>query len=173
MHTVSATRTIDSPVGAVWNVIDDFGNVHRYHPGLKHSEGINDVATGVGAERRCDFYDGNTIHEELIERVPERRAAQNVFDLGSLPLETVVGSMDLEPIDGHSTEVTMTLSFVPKYGPVGWLMAKLMMERQLRGLSEDILAGLDTHLQTGEVVGPNGAPETEDAGSSAMAAETR
>ena len=163
MHTVSATRTIDTPVATVWNAIDDFGNVYRFHPGVEHSERINDVATGEGAQRQCDFYDGGVIREEIVERVPERRLAQNVFDLGSLPLKEMVGVLDLEPIDENSTEVTMTMSFVPKYGPVGWLMATLMMKNQLRTLCEDILAGLDTHLQTGEIVGPDGTPETADA----------
>ncbi|MCU4719645.1 hypothetical protein [Halapricum hydrolyticum] len=75
----------------------------------------------------------------------------------------VVTSDDLEPIDENSTEVTFTMSFVPKYGPVGWLMAELMMKSQFRDTEEDILAGLDTHLQTGEVVDQDGNPETADA----------
>ncbi|MDS0478588.1 hypothetical protein [Natrinema sp. 1APR25-10V2] len=48
-------------------------------------------------------------------------------------------------------------------------MIKVMMKRQFRDLAEDILAGLDTHLQTGEIVGSDGNPETADA-PSAMAA---
>jgi len=162
MHTVSATRTIDTPVATVWTAIDDFGNVYRYHPSLEHSESITDVATGEGAKRQCDFYDGNAIREEVVESVPEQRLVVNTFDLGSFPLKENVARVDLEPIDENSTEVTMTMSFVPKYGPAGWLMATLMMKNQLRDLVEDILAGLDTHLQTGEIVGPDGTPETAD-----------
>ena len=169
MHTVSATRTIDIPVATVWNAIDDFGNVYRFHPSLEHSESINDVATGEGAKRQCDFYDGSVIREEVVESLPEQRQVSNVFDLGSFPLKEMVGRLDLEPIDENSTDVTFSMSFVPKYGPVGWLLAELMMKRQFRALAEDIIAGLDTHLQTGEIVGPNGIPETVDA-PSAMAA---
>ena len=163
MHTVSATRTIDTPVAAVWNAIDDFGNVYRFHPKVERSKSINDVAAGEGAKRQCDVYDGGVICEEVVESVPEQRQVINVFDLGSFPLKEMVGRLDLEPIDENSTEVTMTMSFVPKYGPVGWLMATLMMKSQLRTQCEDILAGLDTHLQTGEIVGPDGTPETADA----------
>lgn len=163
MHTVTATRTIDMPVATVWNAIDDVGNVYRFHPQVEHSQSINDVATGEGAKRQCDFYDGNTIREEVVESIPEQRQVTKVFDVGPLPLKEVVGRMDLEPKDENSTGVTVNMSFVPKYGPVGWLMAKLMMNRQFRDLSEGILAGLDTHLQTGENVGPDGTPETMDA----------
>ena len=163
MHTVSATRTINASVATVWNAIDEFGNVYRFHPKVEHSESINDVATGEGAKRQCDFYDGAAIREEVVESVPEQRQATNVFDLGSFPLKKMAGRVDLEPIDENSTEVTMTMSFVPKYGPAGWLMAKAMMKSQFSDLAEDILAGLDTHLQTGEIVGPDGTPETADA----------
>ncbi|SEL78594.1 SRPBCC family protein [Haloferax larsenii] len=170
MHTVSSTRTIDTPVATVWNTIDDFGNVYRFHPDLEHSENINDAVTGEGAQRQCDFYDGGTIREEVVESVPEQRQVTNVFDLGSFPLKEMVGGFDLKPLDENSTEVTFTMSFVPKYGPVGWLMAKVMMNGQFRDIAEGILAGLDTHLQTGEVVGPDGNPEMEDAAPSARAA---
>jgi uncharacterized protein YndB with AHSA1/START domain len=169
MHTVTATRTIGAPVATVWNAIDDFGNVYRFHPDLEHSESINATTTGEGAQRQCDFYDGGTIREEVVESVPEQRQVTNVFDLGSFPLKEMVGDFGLEPIDESSTEVTFTMSFVPKYGPVGWLLATLMMKSQFRGIAEGILAGLDTHLQTGEIVGQNGDPETADA-STAMAA---
>ena len=163
MHTVTATRTIDAPVASVWNAIDEFGNVYRFHPKIEHSESINDVATGKGAKRQCDFYDGAVIREEVIESIPEQRQVTDVFDLGSFPLKNMVGRLDLEPIDENRTEVTMTMSFTPKYGPVGWLLAKSMMKSQFSDLTEDILAGLDTHLQTGEIVGPDGTPETADA----------
>ena len=163
MHTVSATRTIHAPVGTVWSTIDDFGNVYRFHPDLEHSESITDVATGIGAQRRCDFYNGSVIREEVVESDPEQRHVTNVFDLGSFPLKKMLGGFDLEPIDEDSTEVTFTMSFVPKYGPVGWLMAKMMMKSKFRDLSEDILAGLDTHLQTGAIVDQDGNPETAKA----------
>ena len=171
MHTVSATRTIDTPVATVWNAIDDFGNVYRFHPKIEYSESINDVAAGEGAKRQCDFYDGAAIREEVVESVPEQRHVTNVFDLGSFPLKKMVGRLDLEPIDEDSTDVKMTMSFVPKYGPVGWLMAELMMKRQFRDLVEDILAGLDTHLRTGENVGPNGDPVPVDAPSAIAACD--
>ena len=169
MHTVAATRTIDMPVATVWNTIDDFGNVYRFHPKLEHSGSINDVATGEGAKRQCDFYDGYAIREEVVESVDRERLVIDTYDTGTIPLRENVTRMDLEPIDENSTEVTMTMSYVPKYGPVGWLMDKLMMKSQLRDLLEDILAGLDTHMQTGEIVGRNGNPGAADA-STAMAA---
>ena len=173
MHTVSATRTIDSPVATVWNALNDVGNVYRFHPMVEFSESINDVTTGEGAKRQSNLYDGGALLEEVVESDPEHRQVVNVIDAGPFPLKEAVATFDLKPIDENSTEVTMTMSFVPKFGPVGWLMAELMMKNKLRAMCGDILAGLDIHLQTGEIVGANGNPETEGAGLSATTAETR
>ena len=170
MHTVSATRTIDSPVSTVWSALDDVENVYRFHPMVESSESITSIKTGEGAQRRSKLYDGGALVEEIVESDPEHRQVVNVIDTGPFPLKQADATFDLKPIDEKSTEVTMTMSFVPKFGPVGWLIAKLIIENKLRTMCGDILAGLDTHLQTGEIVGPNGNPETEDAGLSATAA---
>jgi uncharacterized protein YndB with AHSA1/START domain len=162
MHTITATRTVETPVATVWDVIDDFGNIYRYQPTVEHSETINDVVAGKGARRRWDFYDGGSILEEVVESLPEQRQVVEMFDFGPLPLRESVGSFDLDPLDRNTTEVTMTMSFVPGHGPVGWLMAKLVMERQFRGIAEGVLAGLDTHLQTRATVGRNGGPDSTD-----------
>lgn len=169
MHTVSAIRTIDTPVATVWNTLDDFGNVYRFHPKVEHSKSISHITNGEGARRQSDYYDGSVIREEVVKSVDRQRQVIDTYDTGPGPLRKNVTRIDLKPIDEHSTEVTLTMSFVPKYGPAGWLRATLMMKSQLRDLSEDILAGLDTHLQTGAIVGRNGNLETADA-PSAMAA---
>jgi hypothetical protein len=46
---------------------------------------------------------------------------------------------------------------MPKFGPLGWVMGKLMMRpmllRALRGLTK----GVDDHMSTGAIVGKGGA----------------
>lgn len=163
MHTVSATRTIDTPIATVWNTLDDFANVYRFHPKVELSKSISHITNGEGARRQCHFYDGGAIREEVVKSVDRQRLVIDTYDTGPIPLRKYVTRIDLESLDEHSTGVTLTTSFVPTYGPVGWLRATLLLKRQLRDLSEDVLAGLDTYLQTGEIVGRNGNPETADA----------
>lgn len=162
MHTVSAIQTIDAPVATVWNVLDDVGNVYRFHPLVESSESLSDITTGVGAKRQSNLYAGGALLEEVVEADPEHRQVVNVMDAGPFPLKEAVAIFDLEPIDENSTTVTMTMSFVPKFGPLGWLLAKLMMKNKLNAMCGDILAGLNTHIQTGEIVGQNGKTETKD-----------
>jgi len=158
-YIVSVTRTFDTPAATVWNTLDDVGNVYRFHPLVESSESINDVTTGEGAKRQSNVYDGGVLLEEVVESDPEHRQVVNMIDAGPFPLKEAVATFALEPIDENSTQVTMTMSFVPEFGPVGWLMAKLMMKNERRAMCGDSLAGLDTHLQTGEIVGYNGNTE--------------
>ena len=50
------------------------------------------------------------------------------------------------------------LAFRPKFGPVGWVMGKTVMAGQFRKILGRVLAGLEEHAETGEVVG--GKPKT-------------
>jgi hypothetical protein len=48
------------------------------------------------------------------------------------------------------------MDFQPKYGPLGWLMAQMIMKKQFANTLNRVLEGLDTHLQTGKIIGKNG-----------------
>jgi len=50
------------------------------------------------------------------------------------------------------------MAFRPKFGPVGWIMGKTVMTRQFTKILGRVLAGLEEHAETGEVVG--GKPKT-------------
>jgi hypothetical protein len=46
----------------------------------------------------------------------------------------------------------MTATFTPKFGPLGWLLAKAMMESKFRETFENVLDGLESHVLTGQPV---------------------
>ena len=54
---------------------------------------------------------------------------------------------------GDETQVTMTMDYEMKYGPLGWLMNAVMLRPILGKLFASVLVGLDHHLVTGELVG--------------------
>ena len=164
MPTVALHRTIDAPIEDVWNALDDFGSVHRFHPHVASSHSITDVTRGTGAKRQCDLYSGGSIREEVVDSVPGSRQVVDIFDTGPFPLEKNVATFDLESVGDDRTRVDVEMSFVPTYGPVGWVMARTTMKRRFRSLMEDVLENLERHLQTGQLIGENGTlvAETED-----------
>jgi hypothetical protein len=66
MSIVSASRTIHAPVSTLWAKIADVGGIQEWHPKVERSPLISSSATGPGATRRCEFYDGTSVVEEVV-----------------------------------------------------------------------------------------------------------
>ncbi len=64
-----------------------------------------------------------------------------------------------EKRSADKTDVTFSIDYSLKFGPVGWLMSAVMMKRMFRGVFGDALAGLSHHLETGETI-PDSVPES-------------
>lgn len=153
MHHVNVTRTIDMSADRVWEVVDDFGAVYRYHPLVEQSPIRNGVPSGEGAERVCHFVGGNSITERITQYQPGAGYTIDIIEPGNFPLKSATARLSLHPQGAASTRVGFEMVFQPKFGPVGWLMGKTVMRSQFRKVLDSVLAGLETHLRTGETVG--------------------
>ena len=152
MHTVSVARRINAPFEDVWSVLDDFGGVANYHPNVATSGIVAGPDTGVGATRECVFHDGGRIEEEIVAYASETGYVVDFTDVGDLPLKENVVSIDVETIDDGATSVTMTANFTPKFGPVGWVMATVMMKSRFRETFEETLDGLVAYVHRRQTV---------------------
>ena len=155
MHEVHVDRVMDVPAERVWALIDDFGGVYRYHPLVVASPIQNGVGSGLGAERICQFDNGSLLREEITGYIPGEEYEVTIKDPGSFPLKRGVARLGVESVDGGATRVTFRMAFEPKFGPLGWFMAKTMMKGQFRKILGQVLAGIEQHARTGEVVSRN------------------
>lgn len=156
MHTVTVTREVAAPFDDVWNALDDFGNVYRYNPNVESSHATNDTERGLGATRECRLYGGNVIQEEVVAYEDEHLIRVEITDPGRFPLKSNTVDIAVHEVDDDTARVTMALTYEPKYGPVGWVMAKAMMNTRFEATFEGVLGGLERHLQTGREVGEDG-----------------
>ncbi|WP_136591568.1 SRPBCC family protein [Salinigranum halophilum] len=156
MHTVSVGRILKASLSDVWAVLDDFGGVSRYNPTVKMSGIIDGPETGRGATRECVFYDGGRIEEKITDYEFESGYTVDFVDVGNMPLKQNRVKITVEEHDESETMVTMTATFKPKFGPVGYLMAKAMMESRFRETFEEVLDGLESHVRTGQPIGEDG-----------------
>lgn len=155
MHIVSAEHELAFEVDRVWSVLDDFGAIYRYNPAVRKSDITGGKATGLGAQRICHFYDGTSLKETITDYRPNRSYCFQLSDF-ALPLKSAFTEISLSPVGSNCCKVRVSLSFVPKFGPLGWLMAKLMMRPMLRKALRGLLVGLEHHMATGKLVGPKG-----------------
>ena len=152
MHHVHVDRVIDQPAEAVWAQLDDFGGIYRYHPQVVTSPLANGIGSGLGAQRICNLDDGNSIREEITAYESGHGYEFEITDPGKYPLARAIGNFSVEPLGGGRSRVDFKMSFKPKFGPLGWILAKTVMVGQFTKVAASILEGLETHLRTGEVV---------------------
>lgn len=157
MHTVRRSRILHAPADRVWHTLDDFGGVWKYNPSVESSRILNGVETGEGACRECVFTDGSRIEETIVDYDPGDGYTVAFTDVGSYPLVSNVVRVDVEEADDRHSTVTFTAAFQPKYGPLGWLLGRVVMEQRFEDRLDSVLEGLATHLRTGDAVGASGA----------------
>jgi len=157
MSRISINRTVDASSPEVWEILADFGGVHRFHPLVERSPLLSDNNSGVGATRRCEFYDGKSITERVIDWTEGRSMRVAIIE-GDMPMDEAVAELSVRPIEGGRSEVTMTMEYEPSFGFAGKIMDKLMMRFMFKNMCGKVLDGLDTHARTGSSIGKKGKP---------------
>ena len=155
MHNVKVTREMNTDATTVWKHLDDFANVYKYNPGVKSSEILGRKNTGLGARRQCNFYDGTSLKEEISQYNEGQSYTLELSDF-SMPLKSATSYMEVIARGPHSSTLSITLMFQPKFGPLGWIMAKLLMKPMLTKALKGLTKGLDDHVRTGQIVGSKG-----------------
>ncbi len=111
------------------------------------------MSSGLGAQRVCHFQDGNQIMEDITAYTPGREYEVEIIDPGNFPLKRAVARLAVEPLADERSRVSFHMAFRPRFGPVGWVMGKTVMTTQFTKILGRVLAGLEEHAKTGEVVG--------------------
>jgi carbon monoxide dehydrogenase subunit G len=148
MHSISISKTINAPADKVWAALDDFGSIADFHPGLHSSATTNGVSHGLGAERVCDLKQGGPIYERVTKHVAGKTLGIEITDFGKLPMKHASGDFELEAVGQDATKVSIDFAFQPKFGPIGWLMAQLIMKPQLKKGLSTVITGLEEHLNS-------------------------
>ena len=156
MHQVIVTRDIQASKESVWITLKDFAGIHKYNPGVKSSELLTRQPMGLGAQRICHFYDGTSL-KETITHYTEHKGYRFELSEFSLPLKQAFTEFAIGPMGEHDCRVTVTLSFTPKFGPLGWVMAKLIMKPMLTKALKGLTKGLEGHVKSGKFVSQDGS----------------
>lgn len=162
MTIVKRTIHVDVPPEQVWAVLADFGGVSRWSPSVDHSVSTTELAAGVGAERACQVPGMGGITEIATEWEEGSRLAVDVQ--GAPFLKTMHAAMSVRA-DGTGTIAEAEADFSAKFGPLGALMAALMMKRKLGQTLAQTLVGLKHYAETGEPLLAEDAAAAADAAS--------
>jgi len=163
MSHIEYTAKVHAPVADAWKVIADFQNVHVYHPIVEHVTQASQHDRGLGAVRVCHFYDGGSVKETITDW-KEGESFEVDLTEGSMPFHRSSATMRVVRFDEENSCVTLSMDYETKFGPVGKLMDRLMIRSKMIAMFARVLNGFEYHLETGKLVGPQGAPESDRSG---------
>ena len=131
---------MDAPVEAVWAVLDDFGDIQRWNPGVKASRLTSSGPVAEGSTRHCDFSPFGGVNERIDRHVPNERLTVDINETFKLPISGAVADFGLASYHG-GTLLTLHYSYT-----LNWLgrLTKGLTNRRLKegisGLAESLRA---------------------------------
>ena len=155
MITVAKTVLIQANEKDIWRIVADVGDVHKFHPMVDTSPVLSTEFQGMGATRRCEFYDGTSVVEKVVEWKEGKKMKLELSEF-SMPFKYAVVTMSLESAGANSTYVTIEMEFMVKFGVFGKILGYLMMRPAMKMVFGKVLKGLNDHATTGQLVGQKG-----------------
>ncbi len=143
MAHIERTIEILRPRSTVWRAVADLGAVVEWNPNI--SEASCGLAPwGVGATRTCHMVNGGHI-DEVVSNWVEGRSIQ--FAIGSHGgIRSADMGMTLSDTE-HGTRVTASVDYHLAFGPLGPVIDRLAVKRQMVQMLDEGLSGLKGHLE--------------------------
>jgi len=151
MSIVNKTVVVNGSLDAVWEQVNKVGNVENWHPMVKQAPVLTANDCGIGATRRCEFHDGTSVVEKVTASKEREMVELELSDF-SMPLSRAIGTIRLKELGPERIEVSLTMDYDVKYGPIGWLMDAAMMKPMMGRMLGQVLSGLDQFIVTGDVI---------------------
>lgn len=144
MQTVSATQTINVDLTAVWPLISDVTQIAHWHPSIASVDLLTAKPTGLHAARRCNFKDGTSVREEVVDLSEAKKIRFRLSEF-SVPMKRLELQIETTAASVRATSVTLSLHYEVKFGLLGRLLGATVMRRELGKMAARILAGLASY----------------------------
>ena len=152
MSTIHHQIRIRAPKEKVWNLIADIGSIQNFNPNVSRSYYTSDIRFAVGASRHCDLLPMGSVEERVTAYEEGKSLTIEIYDGEKAPpFAFNAGRFDVRA-DGEVTVVDIRFEYRLKYGPIGWLLDRLVVNKQMSKGLNNILIGLKHHAETGELV---------------------
>lgn len=141
--TVDATaqRRVEAPRETVWQVLDDFPNISAWSAGILNSYSTGDgIATGLGAERRCELGGKKVLDERITDYRDGESITIHVHNVEGLPLNESITTFSVTAGAENTSVVSVHAEASPKLPGV---LVSLMRPLIARGLSKNLGGLLD------------------------------
>ena len=129
MRSIKVSKRLPSTPEKIWGVLADFPNVSTWNTGVTKSFATSNTTSGVGAQRHCDLAPFGELEETIKEWDDKRRMVVTINSAKKLPILHAEATFSLSPVVDE-TEVSVSFTYQPKFGWLGQLMGRLVLDRQ-------------------------------------------
>lgn len=153
MKSVHVDEIVAASVDEVWASWDKFGEIARFHPGIKASRLLAGSShSGIGARRQCDLsHNGRQfVREEIVAYEPPHRMVIDIYE-ATVPIRSAQATLELSSVSVDRTRVSMTMAFTPSMGFLGRLMSP-MMASQFKSMLGKVLKSNSDYVTNGAEV---------------------
>jgi hypothetical protein len=147
MTTIHHEIQAACPPEPIWALLADLEAVERYNPGVKRAAIEGAQRSGVGARRSCELVPKGRVVER-VTHWEEGRALGLEITESDWPIHFMHWVTRLEPSD-RGTRITQSLEYAVKFGPLGWLLDRLVMKRKLTSALDEVFASLAKYAEAG------------------------
>lgn len=144
MQPIRTDMTVRAPRALVWDVLADLEGVGDWNPAIDTAECISEERTGLGARRRCYMHPSGWMIESVSEWNPGEVIAFSIEN--APPIKTGLGRFVLSD-DGQGTRLEASFDYEVRFGPLGPVIDRLLVHRQLSSAWNEGMAGLRTHAE--------------------------
>ena len=129
----------------VWALLADLEAVGRYNPGVRRAVLEGTQRAGIGAQRSCELVPRGRVVERVTHWEDGRAVGLEVAE-SDWPIHFMRWVTRLEPSNG-GTRITQALEYQLKFGPLGWLLDRLVMKRKLTAALDAVFLSLVQHAE--------------------------
>lgn len=140
MTTIHHEVVAACPPERVWALLADLEAVQHYNPGVRRAAIEGEPRTGVGARRACELHPKGRVVER-VTHWEDGRAVGLELERHDWPVSFMRWVTRVEPHDGGA-RITQALEYRVKFGPLGWLLDRLVMKRKLTANLDGVFAAL-------------------------------
>jgi hypothetical protein len=117
------------PPETLWDILADLTAVADYNPGITAARLKGNQAQGEGAQRECDLVPKGKVVERVIEWREGQAVGLEIVE-SDWPIHFMRWVTRIEP-HGGASRVKQRLEYRVKFGPLGWVLDRLVMRRKI------------------------------------------
>jgi uncharacterized protein YndB with AHSA1/START domain len=144
MQRLERELVIAAPRLMVWEALSEMKTVSEWNPSIDDVECLSDQISGLGARRRCFTHPTGWMTESVTEWEEGTHVVFSVDD--APPLKNGAAVFDLSD-DMDATRVDARFDYEVKLGPLGPVIDRLIVHRQLLSAWQRGLDGLREYTE--------------------------